>query len=119
MRPTRSKTARIADLLERTLKKSVFIGIRSVCVTGTIALSYLVVGSLLTVFDSPLAQQPFLSMEKDTYFSISVATVSVCIVQATGSLILHEFLTGVADQQSQLVILISYIGLGSGGAALR
>lgn len=45
--------------------------------------------------------------------------VSLFIVQATGSLILYHFLIGFDDERSEFVILVSYIGLGSGGGALR
>ncbi|WP_262181466.1 hypothetical protein [Haloarcula laminariae] len=116
---TRSKTARIADVLERYLKKSVFIGVQGMVASGTVAMGYLVIGGLLTVVNSPLAPQSFLSMENDPYFFCSIAVVSIFIIQATGSLILYKFLTGVEDQRSQFVILVSYIGLGFGGAALR
>ncbi|MDQ2055555.1 hypothetical protein [Halobellus sp. H-GB7] len=86
---------------------------------GTVAVGCLFIGSVLTVINSPLAPDAFLSIESDPYFYLSAAIVSIFIVQATGSLILYKFLTGIEDQRSQFVILMSYIGLGSGGAALR
>jgi len=116
---TRSKTVRIADVLEKYLKKSVFTGVQGMVASGTVAMGYFVIGGLLTVVNSPLAPQSFLSIENDPYFFCSIAIVSIFIVQATGSLILYKFLTGVEDQRSQFVILMSYIGLGFGGATLR
>lgn len=119
MKPSLSKPARVAGVLETTLEKSVLVGIRGMLMTGTVMVGYLIVGGLLTLLNNPLAPESFLSIEDDPYFYITIAAVAVFIVQATGSLILYKFLTGVEDQRSQFVILMSYIGLGSGGAVLR
>lgn len=119
MNPSPSKTARTASILETTLERSVRVGVRGTLVSATVAVSYLMLGGLLTLVGSPLAPDPFLSAENDPYFYLSTTVVSIFIVQATGSLVLYKFLTGVEDQQSQFVIFMSCIGLGSGGAALR
>ncbi|SIR68238.1 hypothetical protein SAMN05421858_3322 [Haladaptatus litoreus] len=52
-------------------------------------------------------------------FVLTGTLVSLFVVQATASLILYHFLTGFEDERSQFVVLTSYIGLGSGAAALR
>ncbi|MDG5777373.1 hypothetical protein QA599_13025 [Haloarculaceae archaeon H-GB1-1] len=109
----------MAGVLERSLKRSTFIDIRGMLVTGTVAVGYLIIGGLLIAMNSPLAPESFLSLENDPYFYLSTAVASIFTIQATGSLILYKFLTGVEDQRSQFVILMSYIGLGFGGAALR
>ncbi|MEA5389316.1 hypothetical protein VB773_21500 [Haloarculaceae archaeon H-GB2-1] len=83
-------------------------------VTGTVAVGYLIIGGLLIAMNSPLAPESFLSLENDPYFYLSTAVASIFTIQATGSLILYKFLTGVEDQRSQFVILMSYIGLGFG-----
>lgn len=119
MKRSLCKTACVADVLASSLEKSVSIGIRGVLVTGLFAGGYVVIGGLLTVFNRPLAPQPFLSTQNDPYFFGSITAVSLFLVQTTGSIILYKFLTGVEDQQSQVAILMSYIGLGCGGAALR
>lgn len=55
----------------------------------------------------------------DPGFFLTGTLVSLFVVQATASLILYHFLTGFEDDRSQFVVLMSYIGLGSGAAALR
>lgn len=119
MEPRRSKRAKVAGFLEDHLERSVLIGIRGTILAGIGALGYLVIGGLLVLTGSPLGPTEFLSLEGDPLFYISISLVALFIVQATGSLILYQFLTGVEDQRSQFVILMSYIGLGFGGAALR
>jgi len=58
-------------------------------------------------------------MTADPGFVVTGTLVSLFIVQATASFVLYQFLTGFEDERSQFVLLMSYIGLGFGGAALR
>lgn len=80
---------------------------------------YVVVGAVLVFIGSPLAPPNFLSINSDPGFFLTGTLVSIFVVQATASLILYQFLTGFKDDRSQFVMLMSYIGLGCGGAALR
>lgn len=88
-------------------------------VSAILFVGYVVIGWILTVAESEWAPSEFLSMTGDPGFFLTGTLVSVFVVQATASLILYHFLTGFEDEQSQFVVLMSYLGLGFGGAALR
>ena len=88
-------------------------------VSAVLFLGYLVIGGVLTLIESRSAPENFLSMTADPGFVLTGTLVCLFIVQATASFILYYLLTGFEDERSQFVILMSYIGLGFGGAALR
>lgn len=88
-------------------------------VSAVLFVGYVLIGWALTVLDSPWAPPEYLSLTGDPGFVLTGTLVSLFIVQATASLILYYFLTGFEDERSQFVLLMSYIGLGSGAAALR
>lgn len=114
-----SHVARIAGVLETSLEKSVYVGIQGMILTGTAAIGYLLIGGILTITGGPLAPANFLSLDADPYFNMAAVAVSIFLVQASASLILYKFLTDVESQRSQFVILMSYIALGFGAAALK
>lgn len=60
----------------------------------------------------------FRSLQSDPGFYLSLTAIALFIVQSTSSLILYHFLTDVETERAQFVILMSYIGLGFGAAAL-
>lgn len=117
--PTRSKRARIAGLLERYLRTSVTIGTHGMFVSAVAFLLYAVVGGILVAVNSQWAPTDFLSMSADPGFFLTGTLVSLFVVQATGSLVLYHFLTGLENDRSLIVILMSYVGLGFGASALR
>ena len=61
----------------------------------------------------------FLSIHADPFFIMTATLVGLFIVQGTGSILLYHFLMGFDDERSQVAILMSFIGLGFGGAVLR
>ena len=97
---------------------SSIIGIRAMLFTISLLITYLAIGSALTVINSPQAPSNFLSVTDPGFYLIGTG-ISLFVTQATASLILYQFLTGIEDVRSQLVVLMSYIGLGCGAAALR
>lgn len=117
--PSPSWIARSVGFLEWLLPISVITGVRGALLTGVVCFGYILLGGVLVFVDSSWAPAEFLALESDPFFYLSVTAVSLFIVQATGSLILYQFLTGAEDDRSQFVILMSYIGLGFGAAALR
>lgn len=117
--PRRSWYAHIAVLLERWLSWSSIWGFRGMLVSTGFLLGYLILGWILTLLDSPMAPSDYFSLTGDPGFVLFGTLVSFFVVQVTGSLILYHFLTGIKDERSQFVVLMSYIGLGSGAAALR
>lgn len=114
-----SNRARIAGVLERWLRWSAIWGTREMLAGGVLFVGYVVIGWFLTVVESEWAPAEYLSMAGDPGFVLTGTLVSLFVVQTTASLILYHFLTGVEDERSQFVLLMSYIGLGSGAAALR
>lgn len=116
--PPHSNRARMATLLERWLRWSAIWGTRGMLLSAVLFVGYTVIGWILTVSDSPWTPSEFLSITEDPGFFLTGTLVSLFVVQATGSLILYHFLTGF-DERSQFVVLMSYIGLGSGAAVLR
>ena len=88
-------------------------------ISGVLFVGYLVIGGILTLVHSPWAPSPYLSLTAAPGLYLTGAVVSLFIVQLTGSLILYNFLTGFNDERSQFVVLMSYVGLGFGGATLR
>ena len=116
--PVQSKAARAAEWLERYLRMSSIIGIRAMLFTISLLIIYLAIGSSLTVINSPRVPSNFLSVTNPSFYLIGTG-ISLFVTQATASLILYQFLTGIEDVRSQLVVLMSYIGLGCGAAALR
>lgn len=117
--PPRSKSARAAELLEQALRTSANLGTRGMVLAGIVFLVYVTIGGLLTVIDSPLAPSNFLSMTADPWFYLTGFLVSIFVIQTTGSIILYYFLTDSNEDRSQFVLLMSYVGLGLGAAALR
>lgn len=117
--PPRSNQARIATLLERRLQWSARWGTRGMLVSAFLFVGYVLTGWILTVFNSPWAPSEYLSITGDPGFALTGTLVSLFVVQTTVSFILYHFLTGVEDEQSQFVLLMSYVGLGFGGAVLR
>ncbi len=116
--PPRSNQARIAGFLERGLRWSATWGIRRMLVSGLLFVGYIVIGGILTVFNSTWVPSEYLSMTGDPGFALTGTLVSLFVVQATASFILYHFLTGAEDERSQFVLLMSYVGLGFGGATL-
>lgn len=88
-------------------------------ISAILFVGYVVLGWILTVLESPWAPSEYLSLTGDPGFVMTGALVSLFVVQATASLIMYHFLIGFDDERSQFVLLMSYIGLGSGAAALR
>lgn len=117
--PPRSKQARIAGLLERWLRWSAIWGTRGMVVSAVLFVGYVVIGWILTIVENAWGPSAFLSLTGDPGFVLTSTLVSLFVVQATTSIILYHFLTGFEDERSQFVVLMSYIGLGFGGAALR
>lgn len=117
--PPRSNQARIAGFLEQALQWSATWGARGMLVSSPLFVGYVVIGWILTELGSPWAPSEYLSMTGDPGFFLTGTIVSLFVVQTTASLILYHFLTGFEDERSQFVLLMSYVGLGSGGAALR
>lgn len=117
--PPRSNQARIAGFFERALQWSATWGTRGMLVSSLLFVGYVVIGWILTVLGSPWAPSVYLSITGDPGFVLTGTIVSLFVVQATTSLILYYFLTGFEDERSQFVLLMSYVGLGFGGAALR
>lgn len=117
--PKRSKSARLGGLLEHWLKWSVIWGTRGMFVSAIPLFGYIGVGWFLSLIKSPLTPSEFLAIPGDPIFVLAGTLVSLFVVQATGSLVLYRFLVGVDNSRSQFVILMSYIGLGFGAAALR
>lgn len=117
--PPRSTYARMAGVLECWLRWSVIWGTRGMLVSTALFVGYVVVGWSLTVVESSWAPPEFLSVTGDPGFFLTGTLVSLFVVQATASLMLYHFLTGFEDDRSQFVVLMSYIGFGSGAAALR
>jgi len=117
--PPRSKQAYMADLLERWLRWSAIWGTRGVLGSAVLFVGYVVIGGILTIVANAWAPSQFLSLTGEPGFVLTGTLVSLFVVQATASIILYHFLTGFEDERSQFVVLMSYIGLGFGGAALR
>lgn len=117
--PPRSNRARIAGLLARWLRWSAIWGTRATLVSAVLFVGYVVIRWILTGLDSPWALSEYLSLTGDPGFVLTGTIVSLFVVQATASIILYYLLTGFEDERSQFVLLLSYIGLGSGAAALR
>ncbi|WP_424005534.1 hypothetical protein ACOZ4I_19395 (plasmid) [Haloarcula salina] len=109
----------MAGFLERWLRLSAIWSIRGMLISAIFFVGYVVLGWVLTVLESPWAPSEYLSLTGDPRFVMTGSLVSLFVVQATTSLILFHFLAGFDGEQSQLVLLMSYIGLGSGAAALR
>lgn len=80
---------------------------------------YVAAAWALTLRDNQLAPAEFFSLTGDPGFVLISTLVSLFVVQATASLIMYHMLTGVEDDRSRFVVLMSYIGLGSGAGALR
>lgn len=94
LEPSSSLLTRIAGILERSLRVSTVIGIRGV-LSAILLFGYLSIGGFLVAIGSPAAPTNFLSLQSDPRFYLSITAVALFIVQATGSLILYQFLTGV------------------------
>jgi len=88
-------------------------------ISGVPFLGCIVIGGVLTLVESRWAPENFLSMTSDPGFVLTGTLVCLFIIQATASFILYTFLTGFEGERSQFVLLMSYIGLGFGGAAPR
>lgn len=117
--PSPSIRARVAGILERWLRWSAIWGARGMIGSAVLFIGYILIGWVLTVVESRWAPAHFLSLTADTGFVLTGTLVSLFIVRATASFVLYQFLTGFKDERSQFVLLMSYIGLGFGGAALR
>jgi hypothetical protein len=116
--PVQSRAARAAEWLERYLRLSSIIGIRAMLFTVFLFIVYFTTGGVLVATNSPWAPSNFLSVTDPGFYLIG-AGISLSVTQATTSLILYQFLTGIEDTRSQFVVLMSYAGLGCGAAALR
>lgn len=119
LEPTSSLAAQVITILKPLFRKSAVIGFFGLILTTSIATGYLLIGGILTLVESPAAPSAFFSVESDPGFYFSLSAVSLCVVQLTTSVILYNFVTGVQDERSHYVILMSYIGLGSGAAVLK
>ncbi|WP_336328709.1 hypothetical protein [Halovenus sp. HT40] len=109
----------MADILERWFRRGAIWGTWGMLISAVTFLGYIVIGGVLTLVESRWAPEKFLSMTDDPEFVLIGTLVSLFVVQTTASLILYYLLTGFEDERSQFVLLMSYIGLGFGGAALR
>jgi hypothetical protein len=116
--PVQSKAARATEWLERYLRISSIIGIRAMLFTISLLVVYFAIGGVLAITNSPRTPSNFLSVT-DPGFHLIGTGISLFVTQATASLILYQFLTGIEDVRSHLLVLVSYIGLGCGAAALR
>lgn len=119
LEPSSALLPEIASLLERSFRISTIIGVCGFLVSFILFVGYLCIGGILIAVGSPAAPTSLLSLQSDSGFYLSVTTVALFIVQATGSLLLYQFLTDVETERAQFVMLMSYIGLGFGAAALR
>lgn len=119
MEPPKSRTAKIATILETYRKVSVRVGLRGALFTGGWFLLYIVIGATAIALGWINLPYPFLSLEADPFFVIGGTAVGLFLVQSTGSLLLYHFLVGAEDDRSQLAGLWGFIGLGFGGAILR
>jgi len=117
--PPKSRRARLAGFLERWFRWGAIWGTRGMLISAVPFLGYIVIGGVLTLVESRWAPENFLSMTADPGFVLTGTLVCLFIVEATASFILYYLLTGFENERSQFVLLMSYIGLGFGGAALR
>lgn len=119
MEPPQSRETVVATLLERYLKKSARVGLRSSIVTGFWYVFYIGGGAVATTFGWFDPPYPFLSLEADPIFLVGSTIVGLFIVQFSSSLLLYHFLVGFEDERSRLSVLMGFISLGFGGAILR
>lgn len=115
----RSTEARVVDLLEGWLHTSAVIGSFGMVVTGALLVLYLVLGGILTAINSPVAPPHYLSVIADPWIFLGGSIAAGFTVQSTASRILYRMLTDFEDRYAELVLLLNYIGLGFGAAALR
>ena len=111
--------ARIATLLEASLKLAFAVGIRAALVVSGLFLLYVVIGISAIFLGWPALSYPIFSLEADPFFVSGGAVAGLFFVQSSGSLVLYHLLVGVEDDKSQLAILFGFISLGFGGALLR
>lgn len=117
--PPQSNRARLADWLERWLRRSVVWGSRGLLISSVFLIGYLIFGRVLTVIGSVWAPSAYLTVTGDPGFILLATLVSLIVVQVTTSLILYRFLVGVKTHRSQVALILSYVGMGFGASALQ
>ena len=106
-------------LLQRCLKASIRVGLRSLLVVSGWFALYIVggfVGSALGLIDLPY---PLFSLEEDPFFAIGTTLIGLCTGLATSSILLYHFLVGFEEDKSQFDLLMGLISLGFSVAILR
>lgn len=119
MAQTKSRTVKVATLLEMYLKASVQIGLPVSLFTAALWFLYIGIGTIGTSLGWISMGYPFLSLQADPFFVIGAAVTGLFIFQSSGSLLLYYFLVGFDDERSQFALLWGFIGFGFGGAILR
>jgi hypothetical protein len=118
MLSTQLKSDDSVTLLEEILQLSAEIGVEGAVLFGALLLIYFVTGVLITTTTGLQTPYPFLSFESDPVLMIDSTIVGVFTVQGAGSLLLYHFSAGINDESLSSVVL-SFIGLGVGGALLQ
>ncbi|MFC6823781.1 hypothetical protein [Halopelagius fulvigenes] len=119
MEPPRSKTAKIATVLQRCLEVSTRVGLRSLLVVSGWFAIYAVVGFLGSTVGWIDPSYPLFSLERDPFFVIGITLVALSTGVVTSSLLLHHFLVGFEDDESQFSVLLGFVSLGFSAAVLR
>jgi hypothetical protein len=115
---THLRTDESTTLIEELLQLSAETGVKGAVLFGGILLSYFVIGVLATTVTGSYTPYPFFSLEADPVLAIDSTIVGILTVQGSGSLLLYHFYVGISDD-SRLSVLLSFIGLGIGGALLQ
>jgi membrane associated rhomboid family serine protease len=103
---------------EALLQLSAEIGIEGMMLFGGVLVLYLVTGVLVTTALGVEYPYSFLSLKSDPVFLLDGAVVGIFTVQGAVSLLLHHASVGI-DSESVPSVVLSFIGLGLGGAILQ
>jgi hypothetical protein len=115
---TQLRTDESTKPLEEFLQVSAEIGVEGTVLFGVFLFLYLLAGVIATTVVGLQTPYPFFSFEADPILLLDGTIVGIFTVQAAGSLLLYHFSVGVTDGSLRSVVL-SFIGLGIGGALLQ
>lgn len=104
--------------VETLLQFSAEIGVEGVVLFGLLLLLYFVTGVLLTTALGMEYPYPFFSLRSDPILLIDSTIVGLFTLQGAGSLLLYHISVGI-DNESAQPVLLSFIGMGLGGAILQ
>ncbi len=106
------------ELIEEFLQLSAEVGVEGTILFGILLFLYFATGVIMTEFIGLQAPYPFFSLKADPVLLIDGTIVGMFTVQGAGSLLLYHFFVGVNNKSLPSVVL-SFIGLGVGGALLQ